>query len=233
MEHRLRLLAHAGLTFNAPLSEERAAAIVRDLPLAPGRHVLDLCCGWGELLLRLVEAHPAATGTGVDNRRAHLARASAESVRRGLHERVELVEEDAAAFADHGDIVVCVGGAHAFGGTHGALEALADRLAPGGALLYGDAFWAVAEPSQAARDIFGDLETWDTLLEAVAGAGYIVDQADQATRDEWDTFEAAWAAGPLAADDEVIRASAQERIRQYHEIYRGVLGFAWLRLRHP
>jgi cyclopropane fatty-acyl-phospholipid synthase-like methyltransferase len=191
--------------------------------------VLDLCCGWGELLLRLVEAHPAATGTGVDNSGAHLARARAESIRRGLHKRVELVEEDAAAFADHGDIVVCVGGAHAFNGTRGALEALADRLAPGGILLFGDAFWA-AEPSDAAREIFGELETWDSLLETASRAGYAINQAESSTTDEWDAFERAWASGPLAADDAAVHAAAEERVRQYHKVYLGVLGFAWLRL---
>ncbi len=64
MRDDFRRLAHAGLTFNAPLSEERASALVSALPISPGHHVLDLGCGWGELLLRILAAHPATTGTG-------------------------------------------------------------------------------------------------------------------------------------------------------------------------
>ena len=58
MRDDFRRLAHAGLTFNAPLSEERASALVSALPISPGHHVLDLGCGWGELLLRILAAHP-------------------------------------------------------------------------------------------------------------------------------------------------------------------------------
>ena len=67
MRDDFRRLAHAGLTFNAPLSEERANALVAALPISPGHHVLDLGCGWGELLLRILAAHPGDDG----HRRRH------------------------------------------------------------------------------------------------------------------------------------------------------------------
>ncbi len=230
MDPRLKRAAHAMLTFNSPLSEARAAELVRDLPLAPGRHVLDLCCGWAELLLRIVEAHPAVTGTGVDTERTLLARASAQVVRRGLHRRVELVESDVTTFADHGDLVICVGGAHAFGGTDGALVALADRLEQGGTLLLGDGFWE-QPPTPGAQELFGDLYDWDGLLAAADTAGYVIDAADRSSLAEWDRFEAAWTAGPTATGDVALRAEGARRAEEYREVYRGVLGFAWLQLR--
>ena len=72
MREDFRRLAHGGLTFNAPLSEGRASALVAALPISPGHHVLDLGCGWGELLLRILAAHTATTGTGVDGLRAYI-----------------------------------------------------------------------------------------------------------------------------------------------------------------
>src|SRR6476646_6821793 len=111
-----RRLAHAGLTFNAPVSEERASALVAALPISPGHHVLDLGCGWGELLLRILAAHPATTGTGVDTEKEALDRGVIAASRRGLHERVEFVQAAAEAFVDIADIVVCVASSHAFGG---------------------------------------------------------------------------------------------------------------------
>ena len=106
MRDDFRRLAHAGLTFNAPLSEERATALVSALPISPGHHVLDLGCGWGELLLRILAAHPATTGTGVDTDREALDRGVRAATRRGLHGRVEFVEAPAETFVDVADIVV-------------------------------------------------------------------------------------------------------------------------------
>ena len=115
LRDELRALAHAKLRFNAPLSQERADALIDLLPLAPGRHVLDLGCGWGELLLRVVAAHSAATGTGVDADRQALDRARRAAAARGLYDRVEFVEGDLTTFDDRGDLVLCVGAAHALG----------------------------------------------------------------------------------------------------------------------
>ena len=122
MRDDFRRLAHAGLTFNAPLSEERASALVAALPISPGHHVLDLGCGWGELLLRILAAHPATTGTGVDTDKEALDRGVRAATRRGLHGRVEFVEAPAETFVDVADIVVCVASSHAFGGTGDALH---------------------------------------------------------------------------------------------------------------
>lgn len=73
-----RRLAHAGLAFNAPLGEARAGRLVEALALAPGGHVVDLGCGWGELLLRIAEAHRGTTGVGVDTDRSALDRGRRE-----------------------------------------------------------------------------------------------------------------------------------------------------------
>lgn len=52
------------LAFHNPLSEARAAGIVRRLAGAGPRTVLDLGCGWGELMLRVLTAVPEARGSG-------------------------------------------------------------------------------------------------------------------------------------------------------------------------
>jgi cyclopropane fatty-acyl-phospholipid synthase-like methyltransferase len=227
MKDDLTSLARAGLTFNAPLSDERARVLVHDLGPAPGRHVLDLACGSAELLLRIVAAHPAVTGTGVDTDRAALDRGRQEVARRGLHHRVELVEGDARSFRDRGDLVLCVGAEHVWGGAVPALGALSSHLDPGGLLLFGAGFWE-REPAPEVRAVFGDLPRWENLLAAAREAGFDVVAAERSTRAEWDAFEAAWRSGLEASDDEEARAFAARRKREYREGYRGVLGFAWL-----
>ena len=227
MRDDLRRIAHAGLTFNAPLSDERAGTLVQALAIAPGRHVLDLGCGWGELLLRIVEAHAATTGTGVDTDRTSLDRGRRLASRRGLHERVDFVEAECARFDDHGDVVVCVGASQAWGGADAALAALRGRVAGGGLVLFGDGFWAEAPGAFAARAI-GQLPDFDGLLRGAQDAGFEIEQADRSSQEEWDAFESAWRSGLERSSDPDALALAAERKAEYESGYRGALGFAWL-----
>jgi cyclopropane fatty-acyl-phospholipid synthase-like methyltransferase len=177
----LRTLAHAQLAFNAPLSERHASLFVHQLALAPGHHALDLGCGFGELLLRLVAAHPAATGTGVDTDREALDRARRAAAARGLQERVEFSEGDVSAFAGHGHLVVCVGAAHAWDSPGAALLALRDHVEPGGVALFGAGVWERAPEAEAVR-LLGEHDSLDTLVAGAEGAGYEVESAELSTR---------------------------------------------------
>jgi SAM-dependent methyltransferase len=228
---QLRPLAHSRLVFNAPLSDERAAALVDRLPIAPGRHVLDLGCGWAELLLRIVARHPGATGTGVDLDRAALNRGRARAAELGLLDRVDLVEADASSFCDRGDVVVSVGAAHAWGGTDGAMVALHDHLEPGGFLLFGGGFWT-GEPTAALTETFGDLPSGlDGVVGSAERAGLSALHSDAASLEEWDAFEAGWRSGLEQSAIPGALELAVARKEEYERGYRGVLGFAYLVLR--
>lgn len=227
MRDDFRRLAHAGLTFNAPLSEERAVGLVNALPIAPGHHVLDLGCGWGEILLRILAAHPATTGTGVDTAKEAVDRGVLAAARRGLHGRVEFVEADAAAFVDIADVVVCVGASHAFGGTADALYWLRQSVTPGGRVLYGDAFWATA-PTSAALETIGALPSLDELRAAARAAGFRIERDEASTLAEWDAFETGWRAGLESSGLPEALEFAQKRRHEYEDGYRGAVGFSWL-----
>lgn len=227
MRDDFRALAHAGLTFNAPLSEERAAGLVAALPISPGHHVLDLGCGWGELLLRVLASHPATTGTGVDMDRDALDRGVRLAARRALHGRVEFVQADAATFVDQADIVLCVAASHSFGGPRDALTALRECVAPGGRVLYGDGFWA-SPPSRTALEALGDLPALADLEAAAHAASFRIEREDVSTREEWDTFEQRWRAGLEASADPAAVAFAANRRGEYENGYRDAVGFCWL-----
>lgn len=99
--------------FNAPLGAGRARDLVERAVAAGPQTVLDVGCGWGELLNRMVEALPAARGVGVDARADVVGRARQNARARGVDGRVRFVEsaepwkEPAAAW------VSCVGSGHA------------------------------------------------------------------------------------------------------------------------
>ncbi len=64
---------HTELEFNAPLSSARADAVIESLQPLDRASVVDLGCGWGELLQRLLEREPTARGVGVDTSPAAIA----------------------------------------------------------------------------------------------------------------------------------------------------------------
>src|SRR5206468_3739100 len=112
----LARLAHGRLTFNSPLDETRADDLVAALELEPGASVLDLGCGWGELMLRTAELVPQSTADGADLGVHALRRGRAEAERRGLGDRVRFHHADVTSWSDgHRDAVVCIGTSHAFG----------------------------------------------------------------------------------------------------------------------
>lgn len=228
---------HAAMRWNAPLSSEHAELLLDRLGLRPGDHVLDLGCGWGELLLRAVQrGGPGTTGTGVDVDAAALARGTRLRRARGLDDRVEFVPAASAAWRQPADRVLCVGASHAWPGVAEALAALAALVSPGGRLLFGEGCWERA-PAPAAAAVFGDeVIALTDILEQAREAGWRVLHLSTADQREWDDFEGTWRAGrqqwlldhPADARAEEVRDTLDAQQREYVETYRGVLGFCYL-----
>jgi len=131
----LRQLLRVGMTFNTPMSEARAAALVEALaPSAQGATVLDLGCGWGELMLRIVAAAPGARGLGLDLDPPSLARGRRLADERGLADRVRFEAADVTHTEARGRLVVSIGVSWAWGPASAALAALARAVEPGGSL---------------------------------------------------------------------------------------------------
>ena len=105
---------YARMRWNTPLSEVHAELLLSRLAVEPGSTVLDLGCGWGELLLRAVAGGgPDAQGVGVDSDQELLRRGEGLAAERGLGDRVQFVCEPAADWANaagQGDLRRCVAG---------------------------------------------------------------------------------------------------------------------------
>ncbi|MFI0895683.1 SAM-dependent methyltransferase [Streptomyces sp. NPDC020983] len=239
-----------GLTFHGPVGEARAARWVDRLApvlaAAPGGgRVLDIGCGWGELMLRLLAAAPQAHGTGLDLNTADLARGRAEAAARGLAPRVDFVEADASAAAhEPADVVLCLGASHALAeDTAQALAALRRRVRPGGRVLLGEGFWereptpaelAASWPGAAATD-HTDLAT---LVDTAVAAGFRPVRVESADRAEWDDFESGYLADaevwlathPAHPDAPATRARLDAHRSTWLRGYRHCLGIAYLTL---
>ncbi|MEU0004086.1 class I SAM-dependent methyltransferase [Streptomyces sp. NPDC006314] len=235
------------LTFHGPLSEPRAGRMVQRLAATRPHTVLDIGCGWAELLLRLLDAVPGAKGTGIDVSGEDLARARRNAERRGLADRVEFVQESALETRrGPADVVLCLGASQALSAadspTVEALRELRRLVTDGGRVLLGESFWerppTEAElsgmwPGATAADHY-DLAT---LLDLAVEAGFRPEWTETAGPEEWEEFESAyqadtevWLAGhpehPLAAETR----ERLDRHRAQWMSYRGVLGLAYLTL---
>lgn len=228
---------HAAMRWNAPLSCEHAGLLLDRLGLRPGDHVLDLGCGWGELLLRAVErGGPGATGTGVDVDAAALERGTRLRRARGLDNRVKFVPAGSATWRQPADRVLCIGASHAWPGVAEALAALAALVPPGGRLLFGEGCWE-RPPTPAAAAVFGDeVIALPEIVEQARAAGWRVLHLSTADQREWDDFEGTWRSGrqqwlldhPADSRAEEVRDTLDAQQREYVETYRGVLGFCYL-----
>ncbi|WP_055698971.1 MULTISPECIES: SAM-dependent methyltransferase [Streptomyces] len=238
------------LAFHGPLSEARAQRLVGRLAANEPRTVLDLGCGWGELMLRVLEAAPHATGVGVDLRAEDLDRGRANAAARGLGDRVVFAEESATDTArGPADLVLCLGASHALSDaappetTHKALHALRRLVNPGGRVVLGEGFWQRTPTDEELAAMWPDagadehLSLGD-LVDAAIGAGFRPQWVETASPEEWEEFESGyrsdveeWLAAhpghPLAAE---TRERVDTQRSTWLRGYRHVLGITYLTL---
>lgn len=192
-------IAHAGLAFMNPLSEEDVDEMIEALDLEPGAHVFDVGCGKAELLMRIVERYPDVHATGLDRSPLVLAEARRQAEERVPESRVVLVEQDVREYAPEPgffDVVVSTGGVSFRGGVGGTLAVLSGFVAPGGQLLFGEGYWR-EEPELeylvalgAARE---ELKDYEGTIEAAEEAGLALKRAVATSVEDWDSYEDAWA----------------------------------------
>jgi SAM-dependent methyltransferase len=239
------------LTFMTPLSEERASRLVSFLADGSPGSVLDIGCGWAELLLRVLAAAPNAVGEGVDLDADAIGRGQAVALERGLVDRVDLRVSDALDLQGGWDRVVCIGASQVWGApveerqplAYGAaLAALRDLVPAGGRVVYGDGIWSQPPTAAAIAALAGREDEFVTLGEVAdlaVAAGFAPLAVHEASLDEWDVFESGyaaaytrWLAGHRTDDPEAdeVRGLAERQRAAYFSGYRGILGLGYLEL---
>ncbi|MFF9362991.1 SAM-dependent methyltransferase [Streptomyces griseoluteus] len=232
------------LTFHGPLSSARADAIVGRLSANRPHTVLDIGCGWGELLLRVLEAVPEARGTGVDLNETDLGRGRRSAEERGLAGRVAFLAESARdTTRGPADLVLCLGATQALSDagcpTPEALRSLRRLVSENGRVLLGEGIWdRRPTPAELAGMWPGAAEsdhlTLPALLELAVESGFRPEWTETATLPEWEEFESGYQADQevrLAADPDA--AELRERLDRHRAqwmSYRGILGMAYLTL---
>jgi cyclopropane fatty-acyl-phospholipid synthase-like methyltransferase len=238
--------------FHGPLSETRATNLTKRLTRNHPRTVLDIGCGWGELMLRILAAAPDATGVGIDLDLDDddLARGRVAAQARGLADRVTFAcESGIGTTRGPADLVLCVGASQAVsdvqppGHIAAALTALRRLVTPGGRVLFGDGFWQ-RPPTEAELAAMwpgttaGELPDLAQIADLAVAAGFRPAWIETATEEEWEEFESAYQADEeewLAAHpDHPQAAEIRQRVDEHRSYwlrgYRGLLGLAYLTL---
>ncbi|MET8013908.1 class I SAM-dependent methyltransferase [Streptomyces sp. NPDC005271] len=241
---RISRLAHADHPIAAPLADESVRRLLDRAVTDGAERALDLGCGRGEWLRRLLARYPwmRAEGVDIDAASLDLAREGAQEL--GVAERLVLHEAEAAVFVSphRFDLVLSVGAAHAFGGLLPTLAAARELLSPGGHVLIGDGFWE-RDPDAGALSALG--ATWDdyadlaTTVDRVVADGWTPVYGHVSTVEEWDDYEWSWTGSlsrwALDHPDELGTSGAYKAAAEHRSAwlrsYRGVLGFVTLLLR--
>ncbi|HTS21055.1 MAG TPA: class I SAM-dependent methyltransferase [Casimicrobiaceae bacterium] len=243
---------HLDLRFMAPLSEERATELVDFVSQSLDGTVVDVGCGWAELLIRILEATPGANGIGIDLKPGSIEHAQAVARTRGVADRITLIEGDAKdRLPASAQAAICIGASQIWGPPveaklpldyHGALKAVRSMLERGAPVIYGEGIWASAPTAAAIAPLAGRLDEYVTLpdlLDIAIACGFEVIRAHEASLDEWDAFEsgfvaryARWLATHPADHPEAqgVRESAARQRAAYFRGYRGILGMAYLQM---
>lgn len=234
------------LDCNSPIAPWRLDRQVAECAAAEPGSIVDIGCGWGELLQRVTERVPAARACGIDSDLELLERGRAGARRRGVEDRLTFVEYQGESWTEPADLLICVGAAHVFGTGAEALRALAPLVNPGGRLLFGECFWQ-REPTEA--DLAGmwpgtTADEWRLLPDLVddaLAAGLRPLRVEAVEQREWDDFESQFLAdkemwlqaNPGHPAAPAIREQADAHRDWWLRGHRGLLGFAYLTLAKP
>lgn len=213
------------------MSEQRASELISKFSLNAGESVFDAGCGSAEFLINLVRA-TGCLGVGHDIDQDALDRGSQKAgdlIQTGRLDlkRMDLRNPDLSG-VDF-DAAICLGSSHAFAEAENAYPVMLERLCklvrPSRKLLIGECFWK-KEPDPEYWRLLGEpvgiYRSFDENIECVVTTGLKLIEADQATLEEWDTFEQDHL---RRAEDTLSDASgdhsAEDKLEMHREWYEG------------
>ena len=186
------------MLFNSPLSSQRADRIIQVLGLSKEAWAVDVGCGSGEFLIRVVEATGAkGLGIDLDGEAVEAAWERAEGrVADGLIEFRTADIQEAQLENGSFDLAICLGSTHAFGEGEAAypntLKRLMELVRPGGQMLVGEGYWK-RPPAKPYLELIGEpVGIYRSHAENISFAGergLVPLYAAVSSEDEWDHFE--------------------------------------------
>ncbi|MGI0133104.1 MAG: class I SAM-dependent methyltransferase [Thermoplasmata archaeon] len=193
-------VAHARIDILNPVSDRSLAKMAGRLRLGTRSRVLDVGCGRGEWLVRLLEGG-GGRGVGIDRSAMLIDDAWSRARARLSAGRAAFHVADARQFPlapRSFDVAICLGATHALGGREEALRILRRVVRPTGRVVIGEGYWKRPPPPEylhlleATSDEFGDDAS---NVRAGQRAGLTLEAEHRSTPAQWDAYEGSYAAG--------------------------------------
>ncbi|SFC24329.1 Methyltransferase domain-containing protein [Alkalibacterium subtropicum] len=151
-------------------------------------NVLDLCCGYGEMLKLWGEAY-GINGKGVDICDEFIKKGNERLEQSNLNHKIDLVCQDVKEFkTDEQYDVACLIGEVIFGDVSGTIQALDPFLKEGGKIVIGEPYYKQKDVPQALIEFEGDLLTLEGLYDTFKRSGYYVSYMAGCTDNEWERY---------------------------------------------
>jgi ubiquinone/menaquinone biosynthesis C-methylase UbiE len=137
-------IVHQRHTVMNPVDETRLERLYDLLDLKPNDGVIDIGCGKGEMLIRLVETY-RIKGVGVDKSPYCVREAEKRKRQRVPHADLKFLEMDGARYkpesGESSDLAMCIGATWIYGGYRNTVKAPAGMTRPSGLVMVGEPFW--------------------------------------------------------------------------------------------
>ncbi|HIZ55025.1 MAG TPA: class I SAM-dependent methyltransferase [Firmicutes bacterium] len=186
--------------------------------------VLDLCCGYGEML-KIWHQALGVRGTGVDICGEFIQQGKKRLAECGITD-VALIESDIFKWnSDEKYDYVCLSGEE-FGGLQSTVTLLEGFMKPDGKLIIGTRFSKVENPPQELVDFEGELLTLNEINAVFQSNGYFITDMASDTHHEWERY-IMWSARRHLAElrKDIKNQSQMEWCQKWYDIY--------FRLRRP
>lgn len=150
--------------------------------------VLDICCGYGEMLKIWSEAF-GINGLGVELHDQYVKDGNDRLVKASVYPRVKLVQGDAKdlKIEDKFDIV-CLSGEDLFDGIEGNIAHCERYLKPDGIIIIGTPYYKSNEVPKELIDFEGNLPTLSELHSSISSEGYNILHFCSDTTSEWERY---------------------------------------------
>lgn len=195
---RITHITHGDLALHNPVAPAKLDETLDRVDLRPGDRVVDIGCGQGEVLIRLLERHSSLglSAIGNDLSEPAILAGRERAARRVPDADLDLRCEDASATpleAGSFGLAICIGSSHALGGLEPMMERLGELVRPGGFVLVGDGYWR-ADPPDAYLEALGgatrdELPELSGLQAAGEAAGLRPVWTITSSEDDWDRYE--------------------------------------------
>lgn len=217
-----------------PMSSEKLDELVEILNLDEGSKILDIACGKGEFIIRLVKRYNVSA-IGVDLSPYYIREAKKKIETIIPNSDVQLIEKDGAQYepeqSESFDMASCLGASWIFKNHEGTLKYLIKQVKKGGIIIAGEPYWKT-RPSEEylikAKEVYDSEEFGDfgshfenvrtgeklglTLIYCLVSNG---DDWDRYLNLQWNAIDKYIRANPKDPDNLEI----EEKISKERELY--------------